>query len=547
MTDSWPHSTATPTGFRPRRPHRSRADRKVAGVAGGLGRALGIDPVILRVAFVVLTVFGGFGGLLYVLGWLLLPDDGDEVSAFEALLGRGRSSVPPPLALGLSVVAAVSLTSMFWWGRFAWPAVIGTVIVIAVLRGRARGGCGGHGGERRAAQWQERAERHARDWDEKMQRHARRWSERAERWGDQATRWGDQAERWVATRNWGSGGRWGGGPDAGPRSPFSRPPFWAQPGTGASDPAGGTGSGSAGGRVDLSKDGRGPAGREETPLDGPHATVSAAPRPTRLPRDRAAATGATATDAATVGTAGADGANGRAAEAADLPRTPPSWDPLGVAPFAWDLPEPSPVVPPAPPRSVIPRITTSVALLAGALTSIGIFAGWWALSWAQVSAVMLAVVGLGLLLSALRGRGASLVGPGIFLSLITLALTVTGLRGTDGYGSTTWTVTDQAQLQGSYRMNAGNAVLDLSRLAVPAGETRSVVVELGAGHAEVVVPATAGATVTCEANAGRVDCLGQQEGGPQLRTTATQPGAATSGHLDVTVKVGGGYAEVRNG
>ena len=58
---------------------RSTTDNKVAGVAGGLARHLDVDPVILRVAFVVLTFFGGAGLIAYAAGWLLLPmDDGSE-------------------------------------------------------------------------------------------------------------------------------------------------------------------------------------------------------------------------------------------------------------------------------------------------------------------------------------------------------------------------------------------------------------------------------------------------------------------------------------
>ena len=45
---------------------RTTGDRRVAGVAGGLARHLDIDPLIVRVAFVVLTFFGGAGLLLYV-------------------------------------------------------------------------------------------------------------------------------------------------------------------------------------------------------------------------------------------------------------------------------------------------------------------------------------------------------------------------------------------------------------------------------------------------------------------------------------------------
>nr|HPK66493.1 S-layer homology domain-containing protein [Thermoanaerobaculia bacterium] len=51
--------------------------------------------------------------------------------------------------------------------------------------------------------------------------------------------------------------------------------------------------------------------------------------------------------------------------------TPPAWDPLGAAPFAWDLPEPSPVPAPAPPRrSRVTPVTLAVALLAGGVAAL---------------------------------------------------------------------------------------------------------------------------------------------------------------------------------
>jgi phage shock protein C len=45
---------------------RSREDRVIAGVCGGLGRYLEVDPVLLRIALVILTVSGGLGVLLYL-------------------------------------------------------------------------------------------------------------------------------------------------------------------------------------------------------------------------------------------------------------------------------------------------------------------------------------------------------------------------------------------------------------------------------------------------------------------------------------------------
>ena len=56
-----------------RRLHLSNSDRKIAGVCGGLGEWLEIDPVFIRVAFVVLALACGLGILVYILLWLLLP------------------------------------------------------------------------------------------------------------------------------------------------------------------------------------------------------------------------------------------------------------------------------------------------------------------------------------------------------------------------------------------------------------------------------------------------------------------------------------------
>ena len=53
--------------------HLSRADRKIAGVCGGLGEWLDVDPVFLRVAFVLLALVGGLGIAVYIVLWLFLP------------------------------------------------------------------------------------------------------------------------------------------------------------------------------------------------------------------------------------------------------------------------------------------------------------------------------------------------------------------------------------------------------------------------------------------------------------------------------------------
>ena len=53
--------------------YRSETNRVVAGVAGGLGEYFHIDPTIIRVIFILITIFGGWGLLIYIVLWILIP------------------------------------------------------------------------------------------------------------------------------------------------------------------------------------------------------------------------------------------------------------------------------------------------------------------------------------------------------------------------------------------------------------------------------------------------------------------------------------------
>jgi len=117
---------------------RSVTDRKVAGVAGGLARHLDIDPVILRVAFVVLAFFGGAGLILYGAAWLLLPEEGEDRAAVD-LDDRSRTVA----LVALTVIAALALVGDSWGGGFwfPWPlivvaSVVGLVWLAVGSRGR---------------------------------------------------------------------------------------------------------------------------------------------------------------------------------------------------------------------------------------------------------------------------------------------------------------------------------------------------------------------------------------------------------------------------
>jgi phage shock protein PspC (stress-responsive transcriptional regulator) len=65
---------------------RSYDDRVLGGVAGGLARYFDVDTLMVRIAFVALTVFGGAGVVLYLGALLLIPDEGSDQSLGGALI-----------------------------------------------------------------------------------------------------------------------------------------------------------------------------------------------------------------------------------------------------------------------------------------------------------------------------------------------------------------------------------------------------------------------------------------------------------------------------
>jgi phage shock protein PspC (stress-responsive transcriptional regulator) len=68
---------------------RRRAnDRVIGGVAGGLGDYFNVDPLLIRIGFVGLMIFGGAGLVLYVIAWLLIPSEGQDASIVEGILQR---------------------------------------------------------------------------------------------------------------------------------------------------------------------------------------------------------------------------------------------------------------------------------------------------------------------------------------------------------------------------------------------------------------------------------------------------------------------------
>jgi phage shock protein PspC (stress-responsive transcriptional regulator) len=97
------------TDTRATRLERSRSDRMLAGVAGGLGAYFELHPAVFRVSFVVLTLMGGAGILIYLAAALVMPDEGKEDSVATAGLRHRRPWVL--VVLGLVAVVPLALLS----------------------------------------------------------------------------------------------------------------------------------------------------------------------------------------------------------------------------------------------------------------------------------------------------------------------------------------------------------------------------------------------------------------------------------------------------
>lgn len=67
-----PVSEPTSAQSRPKRLYRSRKDRVIGGVCGGLGEYFGIDSLAVRLVFLILLFFGG-GLILYIIFWIIIP------------------------------------------------------------------------------------------------------------------------------------------------------------------------------------------------------------------------------------------------------------------------------------------------------------------------------------------------------------------------------------------------------------------------------------------------------------------------------------------
>ena len=64
----------------------------IAGVVAGLAKYFGVDPTLVRLAFALFTIFGGAGILIYLIAWIVIPEEGGDGSSIaESFVSKRRS------------------------------------------------------------------------------------------------------------------------------------------------------------------------------------------------------------------------------------------------------------------------------------------------------------------------------------------------------------------------------------------------------------------------------------------------------------------------
>ena len=141
--------------------YRSSQNKIIAGVAGGLGEYFGIDPTIIRIIFIILTIFHGSGILIYLIMWLVLPLESRGSGTPETTVKNNLDEMKQKtqsFAHSLHFnLGSSSTNSRFWWailiiaigffflfknfgifddldiGRF-WPLILIVLGIIFILK-----------------------------------------------------------------------------------------------------------------------------------------------------------------------------------------------------------------------------------------------------------------------------------------------------------------------------------------------------------------------------------------------------------------------------
>lgn len=207
------------------------SDRWFAGVAGGIAAKAKIDPLIVRGIFVVLALLGGPGILLYLAGWVLLPDSNGRIHLEEIFRGRASAGA---IATTVVLGAILVIPTIFWlfravflgplsWGMWDivpnwvqvtlgvlwWAVVVPALVIWLIIWLSNRSNRGSSDSASAAPTGPSGFEQQAHQFAAQASSFANRAGERANEWGQEfgqkAEDWGRRAE--SKSKEWEQRGR----------------------------------------------------------------------------------------------------------------------------------------------------------------------------------------------------------------------------------------------------------------------------------------------------------------------------------------------------
>ena len=119
----------------------------IAGIAGGLGDYLGIDPVLVRLGIVALILAGGAGILAYIVAWFIIPEEPYSGAAAEAAPERASHDRPaaitgPRIVIGAILIVVGAALLLDWTipavGPMIWPVALVVAGAGLLLHGARR-------------------------------------------------------------------------------------------------------------------------------------------------------------------------------------------------------------------------------------------------------------------------------------------------------------------------------------------------------------------------------------------------------------------------
>ena len=387
----------------PRHPlRRDQQSKAVAGVCGGLGRHLSIDPVVFRILFVVFSFVGGLGLLAYAAAWLFVPQEGAEQSEAHRMLTGNSPWMAALMAIGLCLGAIAAVDALSNGLSGLWPMWLIAAAVFGLLVWRG---------------------------DIKLGRSITiELPLRPATWWQQPVREGEaEADAGTGTET----GPAGASPDF-PQSPDE------EKGVGGSEP------------------------RDSVPGQPPEREPSAMPSPTV---------------------------------------------PLGPGPdWGYDLGRGTEAGRPVRTR----RRGYGGLVLAGLLAAGGALgvlnaAGVISLTWLSGGALVLLLLGGGMVLGGMFGKTTALVPVGLVLAVPLIALSALDIPLHGTIGDANWAPASAAAVRSNYQVGIGDGTLDLSQAAPGAGRTVRLSAQVAIGDLDITLPPGVEVQVQAHDGIGTVD------------------------------------------